>query len=165
MVLKGIDLTAGLICSLICPRAAGREDLVSFGRRVAHSLGSGRHDATKEPRRDSFLATAFCEDDNIYIYVYISYCRVNMMNNLYVIFCEDDTICYVYTHDNIYIYTYYIDIDTYIYIYGTPPPMDPGLVRLTCIFQCFMLLFASWICVKIGGRVVHVYDTHACIQM
>ena len=35
--------------------------------------------------------------------------------------------------------------------------MDPGLVRLTCIFQCFMLLFASWICVKIGGRVIHVY--------
>ena len=55
-------------------------------------------------------------------------------------------------------------IHTYIYIYGTPP-MDPGLVRLTCIFQCFMLIFASWICVKIGGRVIHVYDTHACIQM
>ena len=32
-----------------------------------------------------------------------------------------------------------------------PPLMDPGLVRLTCIFQCLMLLFASWICVNIGG--------------
>ena len=73
---------------------------------------------------------------------------------------------YVSSKNDMYLYIHIvITLHIYIYVYGTPPPMDPGLVRLTCIFQWFMLLFASGICVKLGGRVVHVYDTHACIQM
>ena len=71
---------------------------------------------------------------------------------------------YIYIYIYIHICSTYIYIYIYIYIDGTRP-MDPGFVRLTCIFQCFMLLFASWICVKIGGGVIHVYDTHACMQM
>ena len=52
----------------------------------------------------------------------------------------------------------------YIYISVVPPPprMDPGLVCLTCIFQCFMPLFASWICVKIWG--CHIHIRYACMQ-
>ena len=105
----------------------------------------------------------------LYVYMYVHICvYIRVYLNVYV--C---VLIYIYVVLLIlfvvYVYIYMCSINIvcciYIYIYGTPPPMDPGLVRLTCIFQCFMLLFASWICVKIGGRVVHVYDTHACIQM
>ena len=44
--------------------------------------------------------------------------------------------------------------------------MDPGLVRLTCLFQRVMLFVLLGFVSKLGGGgVIRIYNTHACIQM
>ena len=76
-------------------------------------------------------------------------------------------------HESKRVYQYHPKPLTHIYIYVCmfiyifmyiwyPPPMDPGLVCLTFIFQCVMPCFAAWICVKMRGM---PYSYTMCMPM